>query len=75
MIKSYYLPRVPSVVSGILAKCFPNLNMGTPRDVEQCMQSHKINKDTAVSLEGQLSLWLSNLNSFVHVLIYPVTGS
>lgn len=45
--------------------------MGIPREVEQCdksVQSHKINnKDTAVSLEGQLSLWLSNLNSYLYM--------
>lgn len=59
------------MVPGILSKCFLNLNMGIPREVEQCdksVQSHKINnKDTAVSLEGQLSLWLSNLNSYLYM--------
>lgn len=60
------------MVSGILlSKCFSNLNMGIPREVKKyngSTQSHKINnRDMAVSLESQLSLWLSNLNSYLYM--------
>lgn len=69
----------PSVVSGILSKCSSIWIWAYPGKWSSLMsmQSHKVNnKDVAVSLESQLSLWLSNSKIlFVHVLIYPITTS